>query len=326
MNAAWNRKILKALQLGLPLLLLFLLILLFIYQSDVKRHKQLHNLNRFLAQTEVQDSNSLYHGVKIGLALGGGGAKGFAHIGVVKVLEENHIPIDVVVGTSAGAVVGVLYAYGFDWYHIQKILKNVGVALFDFSLSSNGFIQGGKLRELINSSVNYLPIQDFSRAFAAVATDLGSGEVQLLAKGDAGQAVQASSSIPAIFQPTEIGGHLYVDGGLSAPVPVSQTRQMGADVVIAVDISDRIQAPGSFYQPTSWFSTIDQTVTILLNKQLMQELKKADVVIQPNIQSVPFFNFLSIDPAVKEGEEAARRALPNIKEAVRKYKQEHGIK
>ena len=308
--------------------MLFLLILLFIYQSDVRRHKQLRNLDQFLAQTEVQDNgpNSFYHGVKIGLALGGGGAKGFAHIGVVKVLEENHIPIDVVVGTSAGAVVGVLYAYGFDWYHIQQILKNVGVALFDFSLSSNGFIEGGKLRELINSSVNYLPIQDFSRAFAAVATDLGSGAVQLLAKGDAGRAVQASSSIPAIFQPTEIGGHLYVDGGLSAPVPVSQTRQMGADIVIAVDISDRTQAPGSFYQPTSWFSTIDQTVTILLNKQLIRELKKADVVIQPDIQSVPFFNFLSIDPAVKEGEEAARRALPKIKEAVRKYKEEHGIK
>ncbi|MBN3860596.1 patatin-like phospholipase family protein [Neisseriaceae bacterium PsAf] len=317
------KNIKSILQLVIPLLVLFALILGFIYVSDANKQKEIQE--NYTAQRD--DTNTKippeYQGIKIGLALGGGGAKGFAHIGVIKVLQENHIPIQIVTGTSAGSVVGALFSYGFNAEGIQQILKDVGYTLMDFGLSSNGFIEGNKLRELVNKNIDNLPIESLTKKFGAVATDFSSGDVVMFTKGDVGQAVRASSSIPAIFKPTEIDGRLYVDGGLTAPVPVSQARSMGADVVIAVDISDKsVEETETFYQPNSWFSTIDQSVVILMNTQLKKELEQADVVIRPNLTSIPFFNFFVMDPTVKAGEEAARAALPEIKQAIKKAKEQ----
>ncbi|MFH4416294.1 MAG: patatin-like phospholipase family protein [Neisseriaceae bacterium] len=317
------KRIQAVLQLTIPLGILFFLILLFIYHSDRIQQKALNK-----KQIEQQLSSvhqkivKPYKGVKIGLALGAGGAKGFAHIGVIKVLQENGIPVRIVVGTSAGSVVGVLYAYGFDAKAIQRILTDVGFALMDFDLSFTGFIQGKKLKELVNRSINHLPLEALSKKFGVVATDFSSGDTILLTQGDAGQAVRASSSIPAIFKPAEIAGRLYVDGGLSAPVPVSQARRLGADVVIAVDISSHPAEQGALYQPSSWFSTIDHSISILINKQVEGELKKADVVIQPKLSSTEFLNFFSMASTIEAGERAARRALPKIKAAIEKAKQE----
>lgn len=300
-----------------PILTLFILLLLFIYHFD---SKQKAAISRAHLDASEQLSNRAIRKnspVKIGLALGGGGAKGFAHIGVIKVLQENHIPIDVVTGTSAGSVVGVLYAYGFSAYGLQRILKDVGFSLMDFGFSFNGFIRGKKIRELINKNIHYLPMEKLPIKFGAVATEFGSGKATLFIKGDAGQAVQASSSIPAIFQPTIIRGHMYVDGELSEPIPVKQARKLGAKIVIAIDISSSVQPPGSFYQPNSWFSTIDQSVNILINKLVQEESKQADVVIRPNLEGASFFNFFSMSSAIHAGEEATRRKLPQIKAAIR---------
>ncbi|QRN41240.1 MAG: patatin-like phospholipase family protein [Neisseriaceae bacterium] len=305
------------LQLVILLFVLFALILGFIYVSNTNRQQEDSNI---VKKTEVNANVSQeYEGIKIGLALGGGGAKGFAHIGVIKVLQENHIPIQIVTGTSAGSVVGALFSYGFNAESIQRILKDVRYALIDFSLSSNGFIEGEKLRELVNKNIHNLPIESLTKKFGAVATDFSSGDVVMFTEGDVGQAVRASSSVPAIFQPAKINGRLYIDGGLTAPVPVSQARSMGADVVIAVDISDKPteEGKGTFHQPNSWFSTLDQSVIILLNTQLKKELEQADVIIRPDLTDIPFFNFFIMDATIKAGEEAAKAALPKIKQVIK---------
>lgn len=262
-----------------------------------------------------------YEGIKIGLALGGGGAKGFAHIGVIKVLQENNIPVQIITGTSAGSVVGALFAYGFDYKEIHRILKYVGANLADFELSPKGFITGKKLQALINTNIANTPIESLPTKLGVVATDFNSGDAVIFTKGNVGQAIRASSSIPAIFQPTEINGRLYVDGGLTAPVPVSQARKMGSDIVIAVDISDTLEQSDFLSKTNSWFSIIDNSFIILVNARLKQELAKADVVIKPNLKSTPFFNFFMVDPSIQAGEAATREALPEIKKAIKKAKQ-----
>ena len=183
----------------------------------------------------------------IGLALGGGASKGFAHIGVIKVLEENNIPVKIVTGTSAGALVGSLYASGMNAPRLQREAENLQRAdLVDLTLSTSGFIRGEKLQNYINRQVGNRPIQNLPRKFAAVATEFDSGRSVVFRSGNTGQAVRASASIPNVFQPAVINGKRYVDGGLTAPVPVSAARQMGANVVIAVDISAK---PASIKRP-----------------------------------------------------------------------------
>ncbi len=175
---------------------------------------------------------------KVALALGGGAAKGFAHIGVIKVLEAEGIKIDIVTGTSAGAVVGSIYAAGRNAAQLEKEAMALDqFDLADFVLSRKGLIKGEKLQNYVNSKVGNKPLQSLARKFAAVATDMDTGDMVVFSRGNTGQAVRASASIPNVFQPVIIGNKSYADGGLSAPVPVTAARQIGGQVVIAVDIS-----------------------------------------------------------------------------------------
>ncbi len=174
----------------------------------------------------------------IALVLGGGGVKGFAHVGVIKVLESHGIKPSIVVGTSAGSFVGALYASGMNAYTLQSVALGMQEAdIRDLTLSSQGFLIGDKLQQYVNTQVKNKAIHQFPIRFAAVATDLESGEKVAFNYGNAGQAVRASCSIPNVFLPTRIGKRQFVDGGLVSPVPVLTAREMGADVVIAVDIS-----------------------------------------------------------------------------------------
>lgn len=248
---------------------------------------------------------------RIGLALGGGAAKGFAHVGVIKVLEAAGIKPDLITGTSAGSVVGSLYASGLSGMQLQSRAIQLDESnLTDWTLSSKGVIKGEKLQNWINAQVANKSIEQLPRPFGAVATELDSGRKVVFRLGNTGQAVRASASIPNVFLPVKIGGKSYVDGGLVSPVPVSAAREMGADFVIAVDISARPRKGAA----TGFLSMLDQSLNIMNGPALAQELKQADVVIRPQVQDIGSAQFDARHQAILEGERAAQAALPQIRQ------------
>ena len=248
---------------------------------------------------------------KIGLALGGGAARGFAHIGVIKMLEAQGIVADYVAGTSAGAVVGSLYAGGYDAFAMQKIAVQLDEKIFaDWTLGGRGLLKGEALQDFINQHLNKRPLEKLNKPFATVATDLNSGERVVFRTGDTGMAVRASAAVPGVFQPTQFRGRSFVDGGLTSPVPVRAAREMGADIVIAVDISDRPEG-----QPVDSLAAILwQTTTIMGGIIGANELKGADIVIRPKLRYVKSWDFTARHDAMLEGEKAALAALPDIRQ------------
>lgn len=253
----------------------------------------------------------------VALALGGGASKGFAHIGIIKVLKENNIPIKIVTGTSAGSIVGSMYASGMSPDRLELEAEILGKTdLVDLTLSTSGFIKGEKLQNYINRKVGNRPMQQFPIKFAAVATDFESGKPVVFNVGNAGQAVRASASIPNVFQPVVIGSRKYVDGGLSQPVPVSAAKKLGANFIIAVDISARPAKNVS----QGMFSYLDQTINVMSQTALHQELGQANVVIKPQVLELGSVGgFDQKQRAIQLGEQAARAALPEIKRKLAAY-------
>jgi NTE family protein len=252
--------------------------------------------------------------IKIGLALGGGAARGFAHIGVIKALEAQGIVPDLVVGTSAGSLVGALYAAGNNGFALHKMaLEMDEAAISDWSVplfsKATGVLKGEALQNYVNRTVNSLPLEKLKIPFGAVATDLNNGQPILFRRGNTGAAVRASSAVPGVFQPMRIGERSYVDGGLVSPVPVRFAREMGADFVIAVNISSQPDA-----QPSS--SSLDvllQTFAIMGQSINYYELKDADIVIQPQLGSMKGHDFPGRNAAILAGEQAAAAVMPDIK-------------
>ncbi|MCX7628300.1 MAG: patatin-like phospholipase family protein [Methylophilaceae bacterium] len=250
---------------------------------------------------------------KIALVLGGGAVRGFAHVGVIKVLEAQGINPDMVVGTSAGSVVGVLYAAGYSGFDLQKVaLKLDEDTVGDWALPSKGFIKGEALQDFINKAVRNQPLEKLRKPFAAVATDLHSGEPVVFRRGNAGQAVRASSSVPGVFQPVSINGRDYVDGGLVSPIPVKAARDMGAEVVIAVDIS----AKPRYARIEGIIDILLQTFAIMGQTLGRNELAGADVVIRPETGGFGAADFTRKHEAIMEGEKAALAALPLIRKKI----------
>ena len=247
---------------------------------------------------------------RIALVLGGGAAKGFAHVGAIKALESQSIKPDIVVGTSAGSMVGALYAAGYDGFELQRLSLDMTESMVsDWSLPNRGFLRGEALQDFVNKNVQGRPIEKLGRKLAIVATDLNSGEAIVFERGDTGMAVRASSSVPGVFQPVRIGTREYVDGGLVSPVPVKVARMLGADIVIAVDISARPS-------PKPLPGTIDvllQTFTIMGNAIAATELPQADVVIKPDISKVSATDFASRHLAILEGERAGLAVIPALR-------------
>ena len=247
---------------------------------------------------------------RIALALGGGAAKGFAHVGAIKALEAQGIRPDIVVGTSAGSLVGALYASGLDGFELQRVALDMKESMVsDWSLPDRGVFKGEALQEFVNKAVQNRTLEQLPRKCAIVATDLQSGQIIVFERGDTGTAVRASSSVPGVFQPVRISGREYVDGGLVSPVPVKVARRLGADVVIAVDIST---------QPSQkpLRDTIDvllQTFTIMGNAIAATELPDADVVIRPDISRLSSLDFGSRHLAILEGERAGQAAIPDLR-------------
>jgi len=248
--------------------------------------------------------------LKVALALGGGAAKGFAHVGVIKVLEANGIVPDIITGTSAGSVVGSLYAAGYNASQLEQIANRLDESnLTDWTLSTRGFIKGERLQAFINTQVRNRPIEKLARPFGAVATDLDSGQRIVFRQGNTGQAVRASASVPNVFVPVTIGRHRYVDGGLVSPVPVSAAHEMGATFVIAVDISARPK-PG---KASGFLSMLDQSLNIMSVAALAQELKQADIVIRPKVQNIGSTDFDARQQSIRVGEVAAQEMLAQIR-------------
>lgn len=247
---------------------------------------------------------------RIALVLGGGAAKGFAHIGVIKVLEAQSIKADIVAGTSVGSLVAALHGSGLDGFELQRLALEMKESMVsDWSLPDRGFFRGEALQDYINRAVHNKTIEQLTRKVAIVATDLRSGHEVVFERGDTGLAVRASSSVPGVFQPARIGGREYVDGGLVSPVPVKVARRLGADLVIAVDISTR---PGD--RPVR--DTVDmllRTFVIMGNALADIELRDADVVIRPETSGLSVTDFESRHLAILEGERAALVAMPDIK-------------
>ncbi|WP_024888717.1 MULTISPECIES: patatin-like phospholipase family protein [Luteimonas] len=257
--------------------------------------------------------------LRIGLALGGGAAKGFAHIGVIKILEANGIQADVVAGTSAGSVVGALYASGLDAFAMQERAVALDEAsIRDVRLFSGGLVQGQKLQDYVNAQVGGRPIERLDKPFAAVATRLDSGDRVVFVRGNTGQAVRASSSVPGVFEPTRIGRHSYVDGGVVSPVPVDATRQLGADLVIAVDISTR--ASGT--TPQHLLGIVNQSIAIMGQRLGAEERARAEVVIRPQVDEIGPASFEQRAQAILQGERAALAAMPRIRAAIERRQRE----
>lgn len=256
--------------------------------------------------------------IKIGLALGGGAARGFAHIGVIKALESQGIVPDIVVGTSAGSLVGALYASGYDGFALQKLALNMDeAAISDWSVplfaKMSGVFKGEALQNYVNKTVNNLPLEKMKIPFGAVATDLNSGQPVLFQRGNTGLAVRASSAVPSVFQPVKIGSHLYVDGGLVSPVPVRFAREMGADFVIAVNISAQPEVQAA----SSSVDVVLQTFAIMGQSINRYELKDADVVIQPGLGSMKGNDFAGRNLAILAGEQATTAAMGDIKQKLK---------
>jgi len=250
--------------------------------------------------------------VRIGLALGGGAARGFAHVGVIAVLEEAGLKPQLVVGTSAGSLVAALYASGKTSAQLQQTALNMEeVAITDWMLPifGRGMFRGDALARYVNDLVANRLMENMAIPLGIVATDLNSGQAVLFQRGDTGTAVRASSAVPAVFVPVKISGREYVDGGLVSPVPVRFARQMGADVVVAVDIS----SPPEANPAGDTLQILLQTFAIMGKSINQYELKDADVVVRPSLAGLKSADFSARQRAIDSGRAAMLAALPQLR-------------
>lgn len=258
---------------------------------------------------------------RVGLALGGGAARGFAHVGVIEVLEEQGLRPDLVVGTSAGSLVAALYASGKDagaLLRAAQSMEEAAIADWTLPLFNRGVLRGEALARYVNQQVGGRLIEQMVRPLGVVATDLATGQAIVFRRGDTGTAVRASSAVPGVFQPVQINGREYVDGGLVAPVPVGAAREMGAELVIAVDISS---APEG--NPTGdSLRILLQTFAIMGQTINRHELARADVVVRPALTGLGAAAFDLRERSVQAGRQAMRQALPQLLEQMRRLRRE----
>jgi NTE family protein len=258
--------------------------------------------------------------VRLGLALGGGAARGFAHVGVIQVLEEAGLRPSHVVGTSAGSLVAALYASGKTPVELVRVAESMQEAeITDWMLPilNRGALRGEALAKYVNTQVGGKTLEQMQIPLGIVATDLGSGQAITFRRGNTGAAVRASSAVPAVFQPVRLGDREYVDGGLVSPVPVRQVREMGANLVIAVDISS--DPEGNPYGDT--FQILMQTFAIMGKSINTLALKEADVVIRPALSGVKSADFSARLRAIEAGRVAMRAALPALKARMTQFEE-----
>lgn len=253
----------------------------------------------------------------IALVLGSGGARGYAHIGAIEILEKNNIYPDFIVGTSAGSIVGSLYASGKNSSELREIALNLKANdVRDVTLDRKGFFEGKKVEDFINKEVNNTPLQSLKIPMYVIATELKEGKKVVFNYGNTGQAVRASVAIPSMFIPTKIGDDEYVDGGLVSPVPVDVAKKLGADIVIAVDI---LAQPVHTETSNIW-GLFNQNINIMQKHLAQEELKSADIVIQPDLrEKVHIFDVSGREITMLAGQNAAQKVMPEIRKIIEDY-------
>lgn len=258
---------------------------------------------------------------QIAVVLGAGASKGFAHIGVLKVLEAQKIPIHMIVGTSAGSLVGSLYASGKTAFELQGIAMKMeadNIIDYDWKIWKGGLIKGEKIENFINKNIQNTPIEKLKIRYYAVATNASTGEEVVFARGNTGMAVHASCSVPGVFQPLKIGNSTYIDGGVVSPLAVDVARRNGADVVIAVDISGGLNTE----VPEGIMDTMRKSLDIMYARIADYQIKNADVVIRPNMKNIGSTDMDKFNEAIYEGEKAASVKLPEIQKIIDRLKRE----
>lgn len=250
----------------------------------------------------------------VALVLGSGGARGYAHIGVIEVLEKQGIHPDFIVGTSAGSIVGSIYASGKTAAELHDIALNLKPNdVRDVNVSLKGFFNGQKVENYINRQVNNTPLQNLKIPMYVVATELKNGEKTVFNYGNTGQAVRASTAIPSMFVPTKIGDTEYVDGGLVSPVPVQVARDLGADIVIAVDIL----AQPIHTETSNVWGLFNQNINIMQGRLAEEELKNADIVIQPDLkEKAHIFDVTGREMAIQAGVDATNEKVADLQLAI----------
>jgi len=259
---------------------------------------------------------------KVALVLGGGAARGFAHVGVIRVLEQEKIPIDLIVGTSVGSLIGALYADKGNSFDLELIaFKLQKEDIFDFSVfaSTTGPVKGDRLEQFVKEKLSREKIEDLPIPFAAVSTNLNTGEGVVLTRGSIAKAVRASSSIPGVFTPVQYFGMTLVDGGVVDNVPVDVARSMGADLVIAVNIGKDVVNNNT---PNIIDITL-QAVNIMSNEISEFKMKGADVLIEPNVGSVTMMDFSMKESLMRAGIDAAHKAVPEIQDKIYEWQTRH---
>lgn len=257
---------------------------------------------------------------RIGIALGSGGARGFAHLGVIKVLEQNQIPIDMIAGSSMGALVGSFYAAGINIDQLYKMATAFKRKYYlDFTVPKMGFITGDRVKNLIKAFTQNKNIEDLKIPLAIVATDIQKGKKVVFKSGPVADAVRASISIPGIFVPVQMDGQLLVDGGVIDRVPVSVVKEMGADIVIAVDVSQVKKND----QITSIFDVIMQSIDIMQDELVHHRKIASDFMIRPRVEQYSSREFTNIEEIIKIGEQEASANIHLIKQRIMQWKEEN---
>ena len=246
----------------------------------------------------------------VALILGSGGARGYAHIGVIQVLEKKGIHPDFIVGTSAGSIVGSLYASGMSASKLRNVALDMKVAdVREFKIGLKGFFDGEKVEDYVNEQVKHQSLEKLKIPMYVVATELKTGKKTIFNHGNTGQAVRASVSIPSMFVPTVIGGEEYVDGGLVSPVPVNIARDLGADIIIAVNIL----AQPAYTETSNIWGLFNQNINIMQNRLAEEEMKNADIVIQPDLrEKAHIFDVKGRQDTIQAGIDATQQRLPVI--------------
>lgn len=254
---------------------------------------------------------------KVGLALGSGGARGFAHLGVLKVLKEEGIPIDLIAGSSMGALIASFYGVGIEMERLYKLSGAFKRKYYlDFTVPKMGFISGKRVKDFIRVFTHGKNIEELSLPVGIVATDLLTGEKVVFKKGPITNAVRASISIPGIFVPEKYNGRMLVDGGVADRVPVSVAKEMGADIVIAVDVS-RVKRNAEI---TSIFDVIMQSIDILQTEIVSNREIASDIMIRPSVEKYSSRAFTHIEDIIAIGEDETRKNIHQIKSVIERWK------
>ncbi len=256
-------------------------------------------------------------GPKVALVLGGGSAKGFAHVGVLRALEKEKIPIHMIIGTSVGSLIGGLYAANPDSFQLEWAAFKINRGdILDYSVVSSkmGPVQGLKLEAFVEQNAKVKTVEATKIPFYPVATDLNTGETVTLEKGSLARAIHASSAIPGIFVPVRFGNRTLVDGGVTNNIACEVARAKGADVIIAVNLQKDVRDTDI----NSVLDVIAQSIAIMMHVNSQTKLAHADIVLEPDTRGISMFDFTQKKALMEEGIKAAERAMPKIKALVGK--------